>query len=130
MNSVTKWLMFITISAMAVTGLAFYFNRHLKDSSEKLFEYISRVESHVTEEEWEKARNEFIRTEKYWNSTKQKWLLTINNSELEAVSLTLTRLNKFIELQEKSESLVELAELLLLLESIVQKSEFSIKNML
>lgn len=130
MNPVAKWLVLILLIAILITGTSIFMTGKVTGVSDILCSHMDKTRIYVMEENWEKARLEVAKIKELWDKERSFWRLTINDEELEEISLSLAKLREYVELKEQTDTIGELAFIRQLVEDITNRSKFSLINVL
>jgi hypothetical protein len=125
-----KWLILVASIALLITGTSVYFNYKVRATSDTLFFHMDKIREYALKDEWENAADELKNIDHNWENAKNIWMLTTNHNEVDKVSLSMAKLEEFIELQEKTHAFSELALLKQLVRNIVDNRRFALSNML
>jgi hypothetical protein len=130
MSPVAKWLVLILLIAILITGISIFMTGKISIASGKLCLHMDKTRGYALEENWEKARLEILKINELWDEEKSLWRLTINDREVDEISLSLAKLNEYAELREKTHTIGELALIRQLVTDVANRSKFSLNNVL
>ena len=102
----------------------------LNAASKELDEHLSRIESSISANNWDKATQELSYIQGTWSKTEKTWAMLLDHFEIDNIDTTLSRLSKFIEAKSTPLSLGELAALRQYIEHIPEKESLKLKNIL
>jgi hypothetical protein len=121
-------LIILLLSIIIVSGL-YSFNT-LETSSKKIENQLVEVENSTLSEDWEKAKSWMDSVNSNWKTTSKAWTILIDNDEIDYIDESLSKMDKYILVKDKSMALAEIATLQLYIKHIPDKESFNIKNIL
>jgi len=119
----------LIILVVFVTG-TFTINQNINRSCEKLLEDIKVLDQSVKNSEWNNAKDQLSNLKGEWEDTKKRWELFLEHYEMDAIDVTIARLDQFVEIEERTLSLGEIAEFRLLISHIQDKESLKLGNIL
>jgi hypothetical protein len=109
---------------------AFMVNRYVNSTCGELLKDAGALDRSIKEENWIQGREQVNGLKKQWEDTKKGWLLFLEHYETDPIDIVLTRLEQYIEVENKALALGEMAELKLLIDSVRSKENFKLENIL
>lgn len=109
---------------------AFIVNRHVNNTCGKLLENVGALDRSIKGEDWAQGREQVHSLKKQWEDTKKSWLLFLEHYETDPIDIVLTRLEQYLEIENKALASGEMAELRLLIDSVRSKENFKLENIL
>lgn len=109
---------------------AFIVNRCVNNTCVKLLEDARALDRSIKKEDWARGKKQVHSFQKQWEGTKKCWLLFMEHYETDPIDIVLTRLEQYIEVEDKALALGEMAELKLLIDSVRSKENFKLENIL
>ena len=125
-----KTMIFLVISVIIFIGFAVWTQNILVSSAADLGQHLDRLESAVKNDNWESAGNRLEALTRVWNENRDIWQILINHEEVDNIDSTLARVKQLVELQEKTDSLAEIAALKLFILHIPEKEALNIVNII
>ncbi|KPU45333.1 hypothetical protein OXPF_12260 [Oxobacter pfennigii] len=113
----------IAISCTAIYSLHLY-----KTTSETLSKRVDNIIELVTLDKWEEASEKIKDFEEAWEDIENVWTLLIDHFEIDNIEMSLKKAGKYIETKNKPLSLAELETLDFMVEHILEKEVFNLKN--
>jgi len=124
---VKLWIvMFLVIVVIFVGGI--YLERSILKATDKLSHELDTLQAHVKAERWQEANKLCGEIEEYWVRKKKYWHPFIHNHELDTVAECFTRIVSFLDSEEKSEALVEIAVVKVLLVQLHHQEILTLEN--
>lgn len=111
MTRTLKVLVFIAVLIIAILGISLYANSLLGRSASKMQDQLLLIESSAAKDDWQEAHKEIVRMQKDWSDTKKTWATLIDHFEIDNIENAMVRLQKYIDTNEKSLTLAEIATL-------------------
>lgn len=84
---------------------------YLGNSARELCQYLDKAEEYTISSKWELAKNELHVMEIKWDKTKKIWAVLTDHSEIDSISISLSKAIKYVEEKEKPSSLAEISVL-------------------
>jgi len=102
----------------------------LEKSSEKLENYVARIEAGIENGEWENAQIILSDLQKDWHETKTSWAMLTDHAEIDNIDEALARFPKYLETRQLPLLLAELSVLKRYFRHIPQKESLNLENIL
>ena len=120
----------IIIILMIIFGTAFYIERFLNNTSDKL---VSKLENLKADIETKNIGEERIREQANqiygeWQEVSEKWSIIVLHDEIDLIQTSLIRIKSKIETKKFDESIEDLDTSIFLLKHIKEKEKTSLKN--
>ena len=120
----------IIIILMIIFGTAFYIERFLNNTSDKL---VSKLENLKADIETKNIGEERIREQANqiygeWQEVSEKWSIIVLHDEIDLIQTSLIRMKSKIETKKFDESIEDLDTSIFLLKHIKEKEKTSLKN--
>ncbi len=109
---------------------AFMINKYVNNACGRLLEDVGELEESIKGEDWAQGREQIQNLKKQWDTTKKGWLLFLEHYETDPIDISLTRLEQYVETENKPLASGEMAELRLLIDSVRSKENFKLENIL
>lgn len=93
-------------------------------------EQLTTVEQSLSNRNWDLARNHLMTAQHNWEKSSHWWSILIDHQAIDAIDLSINRLEKFIETKNFSLSVVEASALKLRFKYIYESEKLSLKNIL
>lgn len=120
----------ITIIIIVITliggSLASY--RYVETSTQTMGALLESVEDSITAQKWEGAQEDLNTAQLNWNNDNTWWSVILDHEEIDIIDINMKRLEKYIGVQDVSQSLGEVTTLKLLFEHIFDNELFTLKN--
>lgn len=114
---------------LLLLGVSIYTSKIITNSSENLEQMVTRVEENARAGDWKKAEEELAKVSKDWEKTERTWAMLLDHIEIDNISTTLRRMERYIETENPSSALAEAAVLKQYLKHIPDKESFRLKNL-
>lgn len=108
----------------------FIMNRHVNSTCEKLLKNVEALDKSIKGEDWTHGKGQVHSLKKQWETTKKSWLLFLEHYETDSIDIALSRLEQYVEIENKALALGEMAEFKLLIDHIRSKESFKLENIL
>ncbi|HZK57903.1 MAG TPA: DUF4363 family protein [Clostridia bacterium] len=109
---------------------AFMINKYVNNACGRLLEDVGELDRSIKGENWARGREHVQNLKKQWEMTKKGWLLFLEHYETDPIDISLTRLEQYVEVENKALASGEMAELRLLIDSVRSKENFKLENIL
>ncbi|MFW5649581.1 MAG: DUF4363 family protein [Candidatus Alkaliphilus sp. MAG34] len=109
---------------------AFMINKYVNNACGRLLEDVGELEESIKGEDWAQGREQIQNLKKQWDTTKKGWLLFLEHYETDPIDISLTRLEQYVETENKPLASGEMAELRLLIDSVRSNENFKLENIL
>ena len=116
----------ITIIVLVFTS-SYFSEKYLIDSGKELVERLNVIKEEVEEDSMERFQ-ELTNIKKKWDETEAKWNMFSNHINTDNIELAFTRLLISYGENEKSECLVNLAEIICLIEDTPRSEKIGWEN--
>ncbi len=108
----------------------FYIYDYIKTLTSEFIHSLNVLDRIIDTEDWNNAYTHFNKIDNNWNEAKMIWKLIIDHEEIHDINFAMAKVNKYVELKDKSLSLGEIEYLKRLFESIVEAKTLNIQNIL
>ena len=125
-----RTLITIVIIFILLVGGSFASYQYVETRTQTMGALLESVEDSITIRKWEGAREELNTAQQNWNTDNTWWSIILDHQEIDNININLKRLEKFIVIQDVSQSLGEVTTLQLLFEHIYDTELFNLKNVL
>ena len=115
---------------IAFVLVAFIANSYTINSTESLLNDVELLNKFIMKEEWNEAKEQIGTLKSRWKEIRKIWELYIEHYEMDAIDVTIARLNQYVEIQDRDSALGEMAEFRLLVDHIKEKESFKLGNIL
>ena len=105
-------------------------NYNLEKTSDILQLELNTAEEHLLTEDWNQALVQIEDIEYKWSQYKSWWAIFLNHATLNNIEISISRLKQHILTENRSLSLAELHELLILLKDIPESEKLKLNNIL
>ena len=119
----------LLILVIFVVG-SFATNKYIVNSCEKLLEDIELLSKLVKDNEWDNSKGQLKKLKEQWKDTKDVWQLFLEHYEMDAIDISIARLDEYVEIEEQSLALGEMAAFRLLISHIKDKESLKLENIL
>ncbi len=119
----------LLILVIFVVG-SFATNKYIVNSCEKLLEDIELLSKFVKDNEWDNSKNQLKELKEEWEDTKKVWQLFLAHYEMDGMDIAIARLDEYVEIEEQSLTLGEMAAFRLLISHIKDKESLKLENIL
>jgi len=110
--------------------VAFIANNYTVNSTDNLLSDVALLDEFIMKEEWNEAKEQIDSLKTKWKDIRKIWELYIEHYEMDAIDVTIARLNQYVEIQDRNSALGEMAEFRLLVGHIKEKESFKLGNIL
>lgn len=120
-----------TLIILAVFVIStFILNQYIDHSCDRLLENINGLHSSIEKNSWHNAKKQLVDLKEEWESVKKRWQLFLEHYEMDAIDITIARLDQYVDIEERALSLGEVAEFRLLISHIKDKERLKLENIL
>ncbi|KUO72868.1 MAG: hypothetical protein APF81_26695 [Desulfosporosinus sp. BRH_c37] len=102
--------------------------RYVETNTQIMGALLESVEASITVQKWEGAQAELNIAEQNWNNDNKWWSIILDHQEIDNININMKRLEKYLGVQDVSQSLGEVTTLKLLFEHIFDTELFTLKN--
>ena len=121
----------VTIIVLAIFIVsAFVLNQYIVTSCKELLDNIKELHVSVEDDRWSDSKKQLVGLNKEWENTKKRWQLFLEHYEMDDIDIVLSRLEQYLEVEDKASALSETAELRILINHIKDKEGFMLENIL
>ncbi len=121
------WIaLFLLIVVIFISGI--FVERSILKTTDTLSHELDLLQQHVKAERWQEARKLCGKIERFWSRQKHIWAPFIHNHELDTIAATFTRIVTLLENEEKSDTLVEIAVVKVLLVQLHHQEILTLQN--
>jgi len=120
----------ITILAIVLllAGSSFVSYRSVETATQTMGALLESVETSITAQQWEGAQEELKTAQQHWSHDNTWWSIILDHQEIDDININMKRLEKYISIQDFSQSLGEVTTLRLLFEHISNTEMFTLEN--
>jgi hypothetical protein len=118
----------VLLAVLIFSGI--YTTRSLYTNAGIIESQINMVENSVKAGDWAKVKALLEDVEEKWSRTEKSWTMLLDHIEIDYIDIALTRLKSYIEAEDKSLTLGEIATLRQYIRHIPEKESFKLKNLL
>lgn len=123
-----RTVMTILIIVALLLGGSFISYRFIQTTTVMIGDKLATVEQSVSNRNWELAKNELVTAQHSWEKSNRWWSILIDHNSIDAIDLSMKRLEKYIETENFSHSIGEVSTLKLQFKSIYESEKLSLKN--
>jgi len=123
-----RTLLPIIVITLLLLGGSYTSHRFIQTTTQMIGDQLDTVEGSLAQQKWEAAKNELTTAEQSWEKSDIWWTVLLDHQEIEAIDLSLKRLEKNIEAQDFSHSIGEVSTLKLRFKSIYESVKLTVKN--
>ena len=120
----------IIVLFILLIGGSFTASRYVDTTAQALSSQIEAVEQSISNQKWEVAQNELSTARQSLEKNKTWWTVLLDHQVIDNVSMSMNRLNKYIETHNISLSLGEVSALILQVDNLSESEEFNLQNIL
>jgi len=106
------------------------FRNYIEESCKILTEQIILMDSYISEEDWDMAEKTIKDLQKIWQQKQKTFVIFLEHYNVDAIEVTIGRIEKFSGLREKTLALGEIVTLRYLIEHVSEREAFSLSNLL
>ncbi len=126
MRVVTVTLIILIIFIVSAVMLDNYIN----DTTNDLLKDIEVLNKLIEENKWSESKSQLANLQYTWEDVEKRWKLFLEHYEMDGIDIAMSRLDQYIEIENKPLALGEMAELRLLVGHIKKKESFKLENIL
>ncbi|HBP64438.1 MAG TPA: hypothetical protein DD730_09215 [Desulfosporosinus sp.] len=120
----------IIILVVILLGGSFTTSRYLETTAMSLGAEIEAVEQSISTQQWEVAQNELNLAHQNLEKNKTWWTILLDHQVIDNITMSMNRIDKYIETHDVSLSLGEVSALKLQVDNILETENFSLQNIL
>ncbi|MCK9268189.1 MAG: DUF4363 family protein [Alkaliphilus sp.] len=109
---------------------AFVLHRYIDTSCKGLLDSVKELHVSVENDRWSDSKKQLSGLNEKWENTKKRWQLFLEHYEMDDIDIVLSRLEQYLEAEDKAPALSETAELRVLINHIKYKEGFMLENIL
>ena len=109
-------------------GGSFASYRYVETRTQTMGALLESVEDSIIVQKWEGAQADLNIAQQNWKADDTWWSIILDHQEIDNININMKRLEKFIGLQDVSQSLGEVTTLELLFEHIFDTELLNFKN--
>jgi len=125
---VHKALIVVFILAVAILCTSIYINESLRSNAKQLNKHIVVLELDVAKQNWTVAKIQFKQVYRIWKKTEKAWTLLIDHTEIDNINISFQKLRIYIDTQDRTMALAEIAVSKKYIQHIPEKEKFKIRN--
>ncbi|HZK34845.1 MAG TPA: DUF4363 family protein [Bacillota bacterium] len=125
-----KPILIIIIPLALFIGFGLFAEHYIYSSASEITNQIEELQAQVNNEDWTKASKTIGHISDNWTRTRKRWNIYIDHMEVDRIDTSFTKVEKWIELEEKKDCLVELAALKQTILHIPENEKLMIPNIL
>jgi len=120
----------IVVLLAVILGISMYSSRTLAATSRDLESRISEIEESTKAGNWVKAKEGIEAIEANWQQVEKSWSILLDHIEIDNIDISLSKISRYIESENTSLALAEVATLKMLITHIPEKESFRLTNIL
>lgn len=124
----TKIFIAMMIFLVVIVAGLFFLKIDLDRFSQGLENDLNSITLNIMDEKWEAVNDEFKDLQNAWEEKKTLWMIVQDHIEIDNIEFSMAKLSKTIESQDKTESLVEAANLMKCISHIPDKESINFRN--
>ena len=113
---------------ISILGLDFYTQNFTSKAVNEMTGRFNQIEEYISKNEIEQAKSEIEKVSDKWEKEQKKLAYYIEHDELEKVHTAIVKLKSYVETENFSEAMAELAEGKFVIEHIQEKNSFNLQN--
>ena len=124
----TKIFIAMMIFLVVIVAGLFFLKIDLDRFSQGLENDLNSITLNIMDEKWEAVNVEFKDLQNAWEEKKTLWMIVQDHIEIDNIEFSMAKLSKTIESQDKTESLIEAANLMKCVSHIPDKESINFRN--
>ncbi|HZK71830.1 MAG TPA: DUF4363 family protein [Clostridia bacterium] len=124
----TKIFIAMMIFLVVIVAGLFFLKIDLDRFSQGLENDLNSITLNIMDEKWEAVNDEFKDLQNAWEEKKTLWMIVQDHIEIDNIEFSMAKLSKTIESQDKTESLIEAANLMKCVSHIPDKESINFRN--
>lgn len=125
-----RTLITIVIIVILLLGGSLTSYQYIQNSTQALVVPLETVERSISTKKWTVAQKELNTIRLRWDEDKAWWTVILDHQDIDTIDISIMRLEKYIEAQDVSLSLGEVAALELLVDHISDTAKLNLQNIL
>ncbi|NMB19308.1 MAG: DUF4363 family protein [Firmicutes bacterium] len=121
------WIVMCLIMLAIVVGGSLL-ERSILKATDYLSHILDSAKDAVRDNQWQVALDLRNKVDEKWRKQQKTWSPFIHNSDLNAITVSLTRLQSFLESKEQAHALAEISQLEVLLLQLHGQEVLTLKN--
>ena len=113
---------------MGILGLEYYTQGFTEKTVNEVTEIFDKIEENIFKRDIEQTNNEIKKIETKWEEQQKKLAYYIEHDELEKVHTAIVTMKSYIQTEDFSSAMAELAEGRFVIEHIQEKNSFNLQN--
>lgn len=113
---------------LILIGGSFTSYRYVETRTQTMGALLESVEDSIIAQKWAGAKADLNIAQQNWKADITWWSIILDHQEIDSININMKRLEKFIGIQDVSQSLGEVTTLELLFEHISDTELFNIEN--
>lgn len=102
--------------------------RYIETRTQTMGALLESVEDSIIVQKWEGAQADLNIAQQNWKADNTWWSIILNHQQIDNININMKRLEKFILLQDVSQSIGEVTTLELLFENIFETEVLNLEN--
>lgn len=120
----------IIVLVILLLGGSLTASRYLETTAQTMGTEIEAVEQSISAQKWEAAQNELGIAQQNLEKNKTWWTVLLDHQVIDDITMSMTRLDKYIETRNIALSLGEVSALKLQVDNISETEKFNFQNIL
>ena len=113
---------------IGIFGLEIYTQNFTEKSVNEVTEIFDKIEDNISKRDIEQTNNEIKNIETKWEEQQKKLAYYIEHDELEKVHTAIVTMKSYVQTEDFSSAMAELAEGRFVIEHIQEKNSFNLQN--
>lgn len=120
----------VSIALVIVLSVGFLTLYNLNNTADKMVANFDGLEDTIVAGNWQEAHTGIKKVQELWNANKGWWAIVLDHQEIDNIEMALTRVDKYVSMQDRALASGELAVLRQMIEHIPDKERVNLKNIL
>ena len=103
---------------------------YLQSTAQTLTTQLENIEQSISVQNWPDSEMKLNTTQQQWIKTQTRWTILLDHQEIDAIDISLKRLEKYVQTHNLSLSLAEISTVKQLVEQISNTEKFTLSNIL
>ena len=103
---------------------------YLQSTAQTLTTQLENIEQSISVQNWPDSEMKLNTTQHQWIKTQTRWTILLDHQEIDAIDISLKRLEKYVQTHNLSLSLAEISTVKQLVEQISNTERFTLSNIL
>lgn len=123
-----RTVMTIIIIVIILLGGSFASYRFVETATQTMGVLLESVEDSISNHKWEGAQDKLYTAQQNWDKDSTWWSIILDHEEIDNINMNLKRLEKYLGVQDVSQSIGEVTILKLRFEHIFKTEKFTLEN--